>query len=183
MAKDWTGNNKAVYTCLGASNHSKGEREEHDFYATEPLAAELLLELEPELDNIWECAVGDGSLAKVLYKEGKLGSATDLIYRGYGVGGIDFLRAEEWEWDGDIVTNPPYKHAREFIEKALDSVQDGRKVCMFLKLTFLEGKSRKQLFNNTPPSVVYVSSGRLKCALGGKFDDTGSSAAAYAWFV
>lgn len=54
---------------------------------------------------------------------------------------------------------------------------------MFLKLTFLEGKARKELFKKYPPKVVYVSSSRLKCALIGDFNNTGSSAAAYAWFV
>ena len=82
--KDWTGNNKAVYTCLGASNHALDERQNEDYYATDPKAAELLLEVEPELDNIWECACGEGHLAKIFDKADKLGLATDKIYRGYG---------------------------------------------------------------------------------------------------
>jgi len=183
MTKDWTGNKKSTFASLGASNHSEGEREEHDYYATEPKAAELLLELEPDLDNIWECAAGEGHLAKVFAEAGKLGAASDLIERGYCQGGYDFL-GQEWEWNGDIVTNPPYKYAREFIEKALEIVPIGRKVCMFLKLTFLEGKGRKQLFTENPPRVVYVTSSRLNCAKNGDFITYGTnSAAAYAWFV
>lgn len=46
-SKDWVGNNKAVYTCLGASSHALEEREVNDYYATDPKAAEWLLELEP----------------------------------------------------------------------------------------------------------------------------------------
>ena len=45
-------------------------------------------------------------------------------------------------WDGDILTNPPYKYAKEFIEHAMTIIPDGRKVFMFLKLQFLEGKAR-----------------------------------------
>ena len=30
-------------------------------------------------------------------------------------------------------------------------IDDGRKVAMFLKLTFLEGKGRAKLFNSAPP--------------------------------
>ena len=144
MAKDWNGNNKSIYTCLGASNHADGEREEHDYYATSPEAAEHLLKLEPQLENIWECACGEGHLAKVFAEHGKLASATDLIDRGYGHGGYDFLREEPWVWDGDIVTNPPYKKslAQRFVEKSLESIKDGRYVCMFVKLTFLEGQKR-----------------------------------------
>ena len=183
IEKDWTGNKKTAFAALGASNHSEGEREEHDYYATEPFAAEELLRIEPELNDIWECACGEGHLAEVFAKVGKLGSATDLIDRGYGHGGYDFL-SRDWEWDGDIVTNPPYKYAREFIEKSLASIKVGRKVCMFLKLNFLESKGRKQLFTDTPPKTVWVISSRLNCAKNGDFETFGTnSAAAYAWFV
>ena len=106
-------------------------------------------------------------------------------------------------WKGDIVTNPPYVLALPFIKKSLELVNDGRMVCMFLKLQFLEGKERKQFFQETPPRVVYVSSSRIPCAKNGEFcqpkknkdgsivtTSTGetvmekvSSAIAYAWFV
>ena len=102
--------------------------------------------------------------------------------RGYGEV-ADFLSIENQEWKGDIVTNPPYKYAQEFVEKALRIIPEGRKVAMFLKLTFLEGQSRRQLFRNFPPRRVWVSSARLKCAMNGDFDSIGSSAIAYAWFV
>ena len=65
-----TGNDRAVFTCLGASNHALEDRENDDYYATEPKAAELLLEVEPELNNIWECACGAGHLAEVFRKAG-----------------------------------------------------------------------------------------------------------------
>ena len=40
---DWTGNQRSIYTTLGASNHTDKERQQHDYYATEPKAMELLL--------------------------------------------------------------------------------------------------------------------------------------------
>ena len=40
----------------GASNHSEGEREMNDYYATEPYAAQLLMEVEQFNSDIWECA-------------------------------------------------------------------------------------------------------------------------------
>lgn len=83
----------------------------------------------------------------------------------------------------DIVTNPPYSKAEAFVRHALEICDDGHKVAMFLKLTFLEGKSRKKLFAEYPPKVVYVSSSRLICAKNGDFEAYGSSAVAYAWFV
>ena len=191
MTKDWTGNKLAIFVCNGCTNHSELNRVEHDYYATDPKAAELLLEVEPDLENIWECACGEGHLAKVFDNAGKLARATDLIDRGYtpsmfagyGYGDFeDFLKIDN-KWYGDIVTNPPYKQAKEFVEKALDLVTEGRKVCMFLKLTFLEGKARKEMFLKYPPKKVYISSSRLSCARNGNFQKESNNAVAYAWFV
>lgn len=184
QSKDWVGNKNAIFTTLAASSHSNGEREVNDFYATEPKAMELLLKEEKFHHEIWECACGEGHLARVLEKHGYDVIGTDLIYRGYGdEEPMNFLEESFEEFDGDIITNPPYKYALEFVKKALESVNDGRKVAMFLKLQFLEGKSRKKFFIDNPPKVVYVSSSRLNCAKNGKFDKYPSSAVAYAWFV
>ena len=54
---------------------------------------------------------------------------------------------------------------------------------MFLKLTFLEGKSRRKFFKKYPPKKIYVCSGRIACAKNGDFKNQMSSAVAYAWFV
>ena len=43
MNKDWVGNSNSVYKTLGASNHCKEDREENDYYATDPLALVSLL--------------------------------------------------------------------------------------------------------------------------------------------
>ena len=63
-----------------------------------------------------------------------------LMDRGFGETGIDFLSIDNLEWNGDIITNPPYKYAQEFIEKALQIIPEGNKVAMFLKIQFMEGK-------------------------------------------
>jgi len=63
------------------------------------------------------------------------------------------------------------------------SIQEGRKVCMFLKLTFLEGKARKKFFEKYPPKTLYVSSSRINCARNGDFKSFTSSAMAYGWYV
>lgn len=185
MSKDWVGNSNSIYKTLGASNHTDKERQSEDFYATEPKAAELLLKLEDFNENIWECACGEGDLSKVFEEAGHKVLSTDLVDRGYGQGGVDFLQCTEI-FDGDIITNPPYKYAKEFVEKALELVPDGNKVAMFLKLQFLEGKARKALFEKYPPKTIYVASGRLLCAKNGDFEGMkagGGSAVAYCWYI
>ena len=123
------------------------DRAEHDYYATDPVAAEWLLKIEPELsDTIWECACGENSLSEVFRRHGKSVRCSDLVVRQEGIEQLDFLSCTEPMPGSDIVTNPPFKCAKEFVEKALSLVDDGRYVCMFLKLIFLEGKSRRSLF-------------------------------------
>ena len=149
--KDWTGDKNSVFKALGASNHSESERQNEDFYATDPKAAELLLKLEIFSENIWEPACGQGHLSKIFEKAGYKVKSSDLINREYGETGVDFLAIDNLEFNGDIITNPPFKYAQEFIEKALQIIPVGNKVAMFLKVQFLEGKGRKSLFINTPP--------------------------------
>ena len=183
-SKDWIGNQKSIYTTLGASNHTDKERQQHDYYATEPKAMELLLTEESFHPVVWECACGEGHLSKVLEANGFEVISTDLIYRGFGdPEPLDFLKNTLENFEGDIITNPPYKYALEFVEQALNSVQPGRKVAMFLKLTFLEGQKRKDFFLRNPPKTIYVSSSRLMCAMNGEFEKCSSRAVAYAWFV
>ena len=101
---------------------------------------------------------------------------------------IEFNVADATEFKSDeeygfIVTNPPYRFAKEFVERAIDLVDTGRKVCMFLKITFLEGQNRKKFFAKYPPKVIYVSSSRISCAKNGDFDKYPSSAMCFAWYV
>lgn len=180
--KDWTGNTKSTFSTLGATAHSVYDRQSHDYYATHPSAAEMLLSIESFHKNIWEPACGEGHLSKVFENAGHIVTSTDLIDRGYG-GVADFLKCTD-KFDGDIITNPPFRYAQEFIEKALSLVDDGRKVAMFLRLQFLEGKKRKRLFESYPPKYVYVSSSRIPCAINGNFDDIkNGSAVCFAWFI
>ena len=184
--KDWTGNNRSVYGTIGASNHTDKEREENDYYATSPRAVEMLLEKETFSEKIWECASGEDHIAKVLRKHGHVVRCTDIIDRTGHTEIQDFLKTCAI-WNGDIITNPPYKYAQEFVEHALWSVQYGNKVAMYLKLTFLEGKKRQKLFNQRNLKTVYVMAGRMGCAKNGEFADkeneTEGGAVAFAWFV
>lgn len=170
---------------LGASNHSTNEREENDYYATDPVAMELLLDIEQFSPAVWECACGEGHLSKVLESRGYHVMSTDLIDRGFGESGVDFLNSDI-VFDGDIITNPPYKYAKEFVEHAIEHVTDGHRVAMFLKIQFLEGKARRELFEKYPPQYIYVSTNRINCCKNGDFSPEqrkNNSAQAYAWYI
>lgn len=168
-----------VYRTLGT--HSNEDREQHDFYATEPKAVELLLEVEEFNKNILEPCCGKGHISDVLKEHGYEVSSYDLVDRGYGEV-KDFFNFGKIK-NTDIITNPPYRKAQEFVEKSLEIVDEGAKVAMFLKTLFLESKSRKKLFTENPPKTIYVSSSRLICAKNGDFEKYKGSAVSYSWFV
>lgn len=62
MTKDWIGNKVSILSCHGASNHSETEREENDYYATPPIATEMLMNMENFSDIILEPACGEGHI-------------------------------------------------------------------------------------------------------------------------
>lgn len=170
-----------IYLTLGASNHANEEREINDYYATDPKAVELLLEKEEFTKCILEPACGEGHISEALKAKGYDVVSTDLVDRGYG-DRVDFFNMTKT--DADIITNPPYKEALNFVKHALDIINDGRKVAFFLRVLFLEGKARGKFFKENPPKKVYVASGRLMCAKNGEFSKyKGSNAQAYAWFI
>ena len=185
--KDWVGNYNSIFKTLSASSHTDSERETHDFYATDPKALELFLD---RIDNdgiklnhhIWECACGEGNLSEVLKSKGYDVYSSDLVDRNYGASGVDFLKGI-FEWKGDVLTNPPYKMALEFVKHAIELLMDGNKAIFFLKIQFLEGKERYKFFQENPPKFVYVHSERQKCAINNQFENIKSSAVCYAWFV
>lgn len=186
MSKDWTGNHKTSFVTLGASNHTDKDRAENDYYATDPKCLELLLERESFHPYVWECACGGGHLANVLREHGYKVRCTDIVDRGCeDYENLDFLTAtlDTTDMSRDIITNPPYKYAKEFVEHALDISMDSTKVAMFLKITFLESKSRRALFDKYPPQKIYVFSERVACAKNGDFECAESSAVCYAWFI
>ncbi len=171
-----------VYTVMGASSHSKEEREINDYYATTPKAIDVLLDETGILFNpyILEPACGEGHLSKRLVERGYKVKSSDLINRGYGEI-QNFFKIDTWK--GDIITNPPYKLAQEFVEHSLKIVFSKAKVAMFLKLTFLEGRKRKKMFKKYPPKYIFVSSSRLQCSKNGMFDTYKNTAIAYGWYI
>ncbi len=156
-------------------------RQRDDFYPTPRISIEALLSVEKFDGDIWEPACGDGAISSVLQNHGYSVTSTDLIDRGYGTAGVDFLL--DWQNIADnIVTNPPFKLAEEFAVHALRASRC--KVAFLCRLAWLEGKARRRLFCSTPLARVWVHSSRVPIwrtgEPGGK--NTGGIIA-FAWFV
>ena len=164
------------------------ERTQHDYYATPRNATVGFLEnhVLTGVKTFLEPACGEGHISKVLaeYYPDTTIFSTDLVDRGYGVGCVDFL-ADEFEKVDVVITNLPFKHIEQFIEKALNIAT--KEVIMFAKLQLLETTKRMILFKNTPLKYVYVHSKRVSPMRNGQaLDENGkpwSSAMCFAWFV
>lgn len=159
---------------------NNGKREKNDFYVTPRHAVLSLLEKESFSGGIWECACGDGAISNVLKEKGFNVYSTDIVDRDYGDGILDFLSDHKIKTD-NIITNPPYKHALDFVEKGLES--SNNKVALLLKLNFLEGQKRKLFFEKYPPKSIYVFSKRLTFYEPNSQKQGKSGVLAFAWFV
>lgn len=150
-----------------------------DFYPTPAWATHALLEQEPAVGRVWECACGDGSMSKVIEQYSSDVLSTDLYERGFGESGVDFLNSNLRA--DTIITNPPYNAAEGFVHSALARAE--KKFALLLRLAFLEGGNRqKTIFYKTPPSRVWVFSERITF-YPANAEVKGSGTTAYAWFV
>lgn len=176
-----------TFVTLGASNHTKESRSQNDFYATPPVAVYGLLKEEIFNKDVWEPASGMNHIVKILEKNGYNVKRSDIIkyVDDDKLEIIDFLNTTG-TWDGDIITNPPFSLATQFVNKSLELVKDGAKIAMFLKVQFLEGSKRYwNLFRDNPPKIVYINVNRCGCTKDGIFNKTGNapSAICYCWFI
>ena len=183
--KDWTGNKRSAHAMIGSSVGALGVRQEHDYYATDPNALTSLLRMKELPKVVYECACGAGHLAEVLLKHGHSVVATDLVSRGYGVGGVDFLKVEKLPEDCNcILTNPPYKFTMEFIEHSLELLPEGGEAIFLLNVNALSGKARyERFYKHGVLKEVFVFPRRIQCAKNGDFASQNGSAVNYAWFV
>lgn len=143
------------------STHSN-ELRELDAYFSPPEAVWSLLEIEKSHlpDNIWEPAAGNGAIVNPLRQSGFKVLASDIADYGLeGCGsGINYLTAKQRPEIKGIITNPPYKLAKQFAEKALHEVPY---VALLLRTNFLESMTRMSFFKKYPPSRIWISSRRL----------------------
>ena len=155
--------------------------EPDDFYPTVPAGTEALLAVEQFDGPIWECACGDGAMSRALSAAGYEVESTDLIDRGFGTGGVDFLLETEKSVP-NIVTNPPFKLWTRWFWHSLARAE--RKVALLGRIACLEGIERRALFEDSPLARVWVFSDRLPMQRGRlPIEGDRRGLIAFAWFV
>lgn len=126
--------------------------------------------------DVFDPCCGVGSMLAAAKRDGRgargleVDPARAAIAReaGHDVYVVDALSDTTWGSPALVVTNPPYRHALAFVEKALREVARGGTVAMLPRLGFLESTARAS-FHREHPSDVYVLS-RRPSFVGGKTD-------------
>lgn len=151
-------------------------RADMDFYPTPAYVTEILLKHHRFEGRIWECACGDGRMSEVLEAHGYHVVSTDLVDRGYAKrtpANIDFLM--ENTFFDNIVTNPPFSLAYEFMEQGLRLA--AKCLALLLPIRYLTGKKRAELYKRYPPTKIIVIPNKVD------FIGNGNPVMEFAWFV
>jgi hypothetical protein len=154
-----------------AATGGNGKRVKNDFYETPIEATEALAAGYSHYfsKSVWEPACGAGKMARVLEAYGFVVAGTDLVDRGYGVGGIDFLSYGETlpahNSGRTIITNPPFALADHSIRKAMSF--EPRFFALLLKQTFWNAGNRTDLWREFPPKDFRPLAWRLDFTGGG----------------
>lgn len=159
-------------------------RDALDDFPTPPWAGRALMEhvLGPWAYggfDLWEPAVNRGFLLRGLREYFHSVHASDVVDYGIGSQSCDYLFATAPREIHFIITNPPFRLAHAFIDKALCEASVG---CAFLvRTSFLEGVTRyESLWSRTPPTFVAQFSERVPMVKG-RCDPEASTATSYCW--
>lgn len=134
------------------ANRSAKDRRKLDYYPTPSDVTHALMQfLNLPISTVWECACGEGHMAKVIEEYGHKVIATDIRDTGYGIGGRNFLD-EKKLLAPIVITNPPFQESEAFIRHANELGADV--VAMLLKSQYWHAAKRAKLFADHPPAWV-----------------------------
>lgn len=145
----------AALGAMMVGGNPAGKRQERDFYPTPQNVVWSLLSAERFDGPIWEPACGNGQLAMELEKgTGCRVWGTDIVPQGFGKT-ADFLKVkpQAGRLNANIVTNPPFNLALEFIEHGM--AFRPLKMALLLKSTYFHASTRLPLFEKYPPDMIY----------------------------
>ena len=128
-----------------------------------------------------EPAANRGHMVRPLREYFQQVSGSDIHDYGASFPVQDYLFGPEPESVRWTITNPPFRLAEQFIERALRTSECG--VAMIVRSAFLEGIGRyERLFSQTPPTDILQFTERVVMHKG-KLSAKGSTATAYCWLV
>ncbi len=124
--------------------------------------AALMIAEQPFMPDgaVYDGACGEGDILKIVKGFGRRVIGTDLVDRGYGRGGIDFLSLDKLPAD-ILIMNPPYDDGldEKFLLHALHL--QPLYVAMLLKAPFFFCQSRLKVTDICAPARIYPLSWRI----------------------
>lgn len=158
------------------------EREADDFYPTPPEPTLALLSAESsrlkDFPLIWEPAVGDGAMLRLIQEFGHSCVGSDLIDRGAGA-----LVQSFYDFDAPlanaIVTNPPFAECNRdpgWVRHALETLGVDY-MALLLPLNWTGAAGRASLWAAFPASRIYIMRWRID------FTGQGAPPMLNGWFV
>lgn len=166
----------------GSSRNSGYDRATNDWYIEPSRAIDELLDVESFDGPIWDPACGSGNIPIACKRRGYETFASDIVDRGYpDAEQVDFLSIQtERSWN--VISNPPYNLAEEFVIHALNL--GAPKVAMLVRLAFLEGRGRhERLFKLHPPARIWQFISRISMPPGGVVVEAKGGSVAFCWIV
>lgn len=128
-----------------------------------------------------EPAANRGHMVKPLQEYFAHVDASDVHDYGAGFAVQDYLFGLDPAHVHWTITNPPFRLAEQFIDRAAATSKYG--FAMIVRAAFLEGQGRfERLFSKNPPSFVLQFTERVVMHKG-RLAPEGSTATAYAWLV
>ena len=122
-----------------------------DWYVEPVFAVGALFECVRFEGTIHDPACGGSTIPKIARTRGMAVTASDLVERGFGESGIDFL--SDTTPRANLVSSPPYKLAELFVHHALAVAE--HKVAMSVRTSFAHGQARyRSLFAPHPPALI-----------------------------
>lgn len=162
--------------------HNTHTRTPYDYYGTPPNITQHLLDREHFQNHILEPCSGKGHITKYLQKQGYKVTSLDIQAPQHPDQKQQNYLTYNKKHHGDLITNPPYTHATQFVTHALR--QCTGKIAMLLKLQFLETITRyEKIFKKNPPSRVHVFVKRVSCIKNNQLVNNGGGAMCFAWYV
>lgn len=121
------------------------ERDPHDWYVEPNECSAALFSLEKFEGTVWDPACGLGRILNQARLAGLTAIGSDLVNRAMEcVTTSDFLRRSHTPVFDNIVMNPPFSLAEEFVREAIRIVPQGGKVAAILPLVWVSGFSSKR---------------------------------------
>ncbi len=160
------------------------ERDPHDFYVEPNWCDDALFAAESFDGPIFDPACGIGRIVAAGIKAGHLVEGGDIIRRGRFCNVVaDFFKDQPLGIP-NIVSNPPYKKAREFAEKALQVAS--RKIALLLPLRWVCGDDRSRWLETTPLARIWFLTPRPSMPPGHMIEagvKPGGGMQDFCWFV